>query len=198
VFALHTSTPELDVAYRLEVIAENLADRCVRLTGGAAYTEAADGAGHTGNDVIEVRWGGDPSRTLTKTTSDAPEATGVVVSAAMSYKLAGALGASNVADDYGDRDTYEILTGGQANQLDVRVTWAGNAADLDVLLFNEVIGETPFDLAAAATVSNTSPELLTTAVLPSTTYWLWIGAYDGSTGQPIAYDATVCASRYAP
>lgn len=196
VFAAGNDALPLDVGYRLELVGDDLDARCVRLTGAAAYTEQLDGPEHTGNDVVEVRWGDAP--TLTDALDDAPEPTAIVLSAAMDYRLSGALGASDIGDDYGDRDTYLVLTGNQTNQLDVRVTWQGEAADLDVIVFATADPEAPLDLAAGATAAKGGDELMTTAVLPSTAYWVWVGAYDGSTGQPIAYDATLCARRHAP
>ena len=41
-------------------------------------------------------------------------------------------------------------------------------------------------------------EFETFAVKPSTTYWLWVAAEDGATGQPIGYDATLCGEVWSP
>jgi hypothetical protein len=49
----------------------------------------------------------------------------------------------------------------------------------------------------AATLSATQEdEFATFAVEPGTKYWLWVGAYDGSTGTPIAYSASVCGASF--
>ncbi|MCA9678340.1 MAG: hypothetical protein KC464_25155 [Myxococcales bacterium] len=199
VVARHGARPAADVGYRLSVTPADLDQRCTQVTTGPVYTEAYDGVASTGNDVIEVRWSSMPARALTADTDDAPEPTNIVVSAAMTYRLIGVIGADTDPDDeYLDRDTYQLLTGGQANELDVRLTWPVGGADLDVLLFPAAGDGAPIEIADAALISTTGPELLTTAVLPSTPYWLWIGAYDASTGLPVAYEATVCGSAVTP
>jgi hypothetical protein len=47
---------------------------------------------------------------------------------------------------------------------------------------------------ASNTTSTTSGELAEFGVMPSSTYWLWIGAFQGSTATP--YTATVCGQHF--
>lgn len=169
--------------------------RCPRSAIAPSYTEAADGAANDGNDVIEIRFGTTPRRRLTPLATDAPEPTAILVAAGRSYRITGESGSANAADEYIDRDTYQLHTSTATDQLTLRVDWTTATADLDFFVFPA--GETT-ELASGMHVATTGGELATFAVLPDTDYWLWVGAYDGSTGQPVAYDATICGERFAP
>jgi hypothetical protein len=169
--------------------------RCPRSAAAASYTEAADGAANDGNDVIEVRYASAPRRRLTPLATDAPEPTALLALAGTRYRITGESGAANAADEYVDRDTYQFRTGATTDQLTLRVDWAAPTADLDFFVFPA--GATA-ELASGMRVATTGGELATFAALPDTDYWLWVGAYDGSTGQPVAYDATICGERFAP
>jgi hypothetical protein len=41
-------------------------------------------------------------------------------------------------------------------------------------------------------------EYSTFAVTPGASYWVFVGADDTSTGQPITYDLTLCGDTYEP
>lgn len=200
------AAPTSALDYELEIAVDDPATRCVAPTGEAAYTEAADGAGNSDNDMVRVSWS-EPTivQTPDSPTADAPEPSGeeLAITAGMAYQVAGELGvnveAATHADDYLDRDTYLIVTGAQSNELTIRVAWEGDDADLDVLLFAEPPGPNvpPVFLGAGTTIGTTGPELDTTATLPSTRYWLWIGNFNGS-AQPKPYEATLCGARFEP
>ncbi len=211
VVAGHPAAPPAAITYHLEIAPDDRTARCPAMTGTATFTEVGDTAGnfHTGNDMVEVSSTGD-MLAQTVATSDAPEATNLVVSDGMSYQLAGSLGvngnAGAYADDYLDRDTFLIATGAQTTELAIRVTWpedgiAGNDddADLDVVLFGVPASATatPWPLIAGDHRRDLPPELEAAAVLPSSTYWLWVGNREGS-AEPKPYELTICGVAFAP
>ncbi|HEY1811442.1 MAG TPA: hypothetical protein VGG74_03745 [Kofleriaceae bacterium] len=183
------------IPYKVVLYADQPTTRCPDLTGSAAdYTEANDGAANKGNDVIGVDFSKSPSFTSIAGTA---EATALTIDPGKSSHIAGS--SASVAagsDKYLDRDTYEITTGAAMNELSVRLNWPGTTADLDYI----VVPESSLSAAnEAATLSATQEdEFATFAVQPNTKYWLWVGAYDGSTGAPIAYSASVCGGQFPP
>lgn len=185
------------VPYKLQIATDTPMTRCPQITAAADYTEAHDGTTHTDNDVIAIDYNATPPDSLTPATTDVPEPTGLVVAPATNYRITGTSDMVTAADSYVDRDTYAIMTGANTNQLTVRVDWQATTADLDFGLF----GENPSpvtDIGGGFLTSNTGPEIQTIAVKPNTTYWLWTGAYTGSTGQPLTYDFSVCGETFAP
>src|SRR6185503_19089533 len=94
----------------------------------------------------------------------------------MKYRVTGtSADVTSVGDEYRDRDTYLIATGADTNELTVRVTWPGGV-DLDFLVMPVPDGgTTPISLLDGTAVSMVGTELRTGAVLPSTSYWLWVG-----------------------
>jgi hypothetical protein len=185
------------IPYTVRLVADNPTVRCPDLTGMQAnYTEAHDGATNTGNDVVLINFSQDPSFTMTPYTS-APEATQLTINPDENSHVVGssAMVAAGT-DKYLDRDTFAITTGASTNELSVRLNWPGATADLDYVVFPASSIMTPVE---AATLTSTSEdEFATLAVKPNTSYWLWIGAYTGSTGLPIAYSATVCGGEFTP
>ena len=173
--------PASAVAYEATITVD--AASCM-VTAAAAYTESA-----SDDDVVEVRFTGDPAlRRVLTSAADAPEPTGLVLGAPV--RITGTSANVDAADDFHDRDTYEITTGATVDTLAVRVDWSAPAVDLDVLVFP---ASTLPEIAGATRVSTSGPETATFAVLPSTSYWIWIGGYDTSTGLPITYDVSLCA-----
>lgn len=174
-------TPAVPVEYQATITADMAS---CHVTTAASYTESA-----AANDVVEVRFTGEPAlRRVLTAAADAPEPTGVTFAPGASARFTGTSANVDAADDYRDRDTYVITTGANTDTLAVRLDWIG-AADLDFFVFPAGVPE----LAGASQVTTAGPELATFAVLPSTTYWLWIGAYDSSSGLPVTYDASICA-----
>jgi hypothetical protein len=182
------------IPYKVHLVADQPTTRCGDLTGMPVdYTEANDGASNKGNDVVLVDFSKNPSFTMTTST---PEPTALTVDPTKTFHISGS--SATVAagtDRYLDRDTYLIATGAATNELSIRLDWPGSTADLDYVVF-EANMLTPN--VAATLTSTTQDEFATFAVKPSTSYWVWIGAYKGSTGTPIAYDAAVCGGQFTP
>lgn len=192
-----SSTVELasPIAYQIRVGVDAPATRCAALTTGG-YTEATDGAQSDGNDVVGIDRSMNPTNTLTASTTDAPEPTGVVVAPATSYRLVGT--SANVArvGSYFDKDTFAFTTGPATNQVAIRLNWPGATVDLDYHVYAE--GQVPY-LYRSIAPATMEAEFQTFAVEPSTNYWLWVGAdYVMSTGLPVTYAATVCGATFAP
>ncbi|MEO8844255.1 MAG: hypothetical protein ABI591_25505 [Kofleriaceae bacterium] len=160
---------------------------CDATTGAASYTETNDVGG--ANDTVAVDFTKDPS--FTAMASTAPEVTSLSIDPGASVSITGALDTQARTDQYLDRDTYEITTGEDSNELAVRLDWDGAASDLDYLVFE---ASTMLPVVASNVSSNTGPELQMFAVKPSTKYWLWIGGFEGS--MAATYRATVCGNRW--
>ena len=166
--------------------------RCPILTDKAAYTEAGDGDG-TGNDMIASSFASDPPWKLTDS-ADAAEATGLTIDAKKAVRISGSSAMVNAADDYMDRDTYLVTTGPKTNELTLRLNWADAGTDLDFALFEaDQANETGDSL-----LTEPMQEYNAIAVKPATAYWVWIGAHDGSTALPEAYDLSVCGTVFTP
>lgn len=185
------------IPYRLELYADEPSQRCPVMTGGSPLNEDDEsGAGHRANDMIEVR---DPppivATQATASKSDAPHATGEAVTAGGRFTLAGRSAAvASDGDDYRDRDTFSFYTGATTNQLDIRTTWTGGIADLDVLVFEAGKAGEPMGNPAAAVIGE---EIVITSVEPSTAYWLWVGGSTRSTQLPVTYVIDVCGREIA-
>ncbi|HUS30555.1 MAG TPA: hypothetical protein VMZ53_18725 [Kofleriaceae bacterium] len=175
------------------VIETDTPGRCAHLTTGG-FTEAGDGTNNVGNDMIEYDSSADPTKRLTTGSTDTPEATGVLTAPGMQYRLTGTAANVNASDDYQDRDTYEFMTDAATNELSVRLNWDGTTRDFDFL----AVPQNSVKLVGAGLDNaTTADEFETFAVKPSSTYWIWVGAYDGA-ALPTNYDITVCASTYTP
>lgn len=209
--AFAPSAPGAPVPYTMTIAPDDIDARCMTLSGNPSYSETYDGATSADNDVVTIM---DTTtfaigQTPDTPTVDAPEPTNLVVAPALSVKLAGDAGvdaeATGYGDDYRDRDTYLIATGAETDELSIRLDFADDTgsstddADLDVFLL-----DVPPDATAApepVTVSNAAalagPEFATTAVLPSTTYWLTVGSFAGLTGDK-PYTVTICGASFTP
>ena len=185
------------IPYKVRLVADTPTTRCPDLTGmNADYTEAHDGASNTGNDVVLINFSQDPSFTMTPYTS-APEPTMLTINPKMNSHIVGSSAMlAQGSDTYLDRDTFAITTGSNTNELSVRLNWPGSTADLDYVVFPA--SSIMFANEAATLTSSSQDEFATFAVKPSASYWLWIGAYKGSTGLPIAYSASVCGGEFTP
>jgi hypothetical protein len=201
VVAFDDTAPSAPVGYTIVLIGDDLEQRCTA-AGETRYQEASDGTGNVDNDVVNVRWASGFSATQTLATTDRPEQSGelLTVGPDTSVRIAGEHGTPNggALDEYLDKDTYLVVTGLFTNQLDIRLGWDGEDADLDFILFR-VPAESarPRVVAAGTRISSAEPELQTMAVDPGTSYWLWIGNYDGS-AEPKRYHATICGARITP
>ena len=159
---------------------------CTALTS-PNYSEASDAT----NGVISVNYTKDPS--FVWISGDVAEDSHISVDANNSYMIAGNAGATAGAtsDLYLDRDTYAFTTDDATNELAIRLDWQGTTTDLDYIVF-EASTLTP--IVASNTTSTTEGEIAEFGVMPDATYWLWIGAFNGSTASD--YTATVCGQHF--
>lgn len=181
------------VDYKVKLVAYDLAARCAP-PATPSFTEAGDGNQNNGNDMVEVRYQANGA-TATASPNDMPEATNLTIAAGTPVSIRGSSANVNPADEYMDRDTFAI-TAGAATHMVVNLTWPGDTADFDFFLFNENMPD--LNAPGALLTSNTAPETLFVPITEAAKYWLWIGAYDGSTGQPLQYDATICGENFVP
>lgn len=187
------------IPYRVALAPDDPTARCPRITATASHVEKDETPASTANDVIYVSTAG--GETLTPSTADAPDESGIVVTSGMAYRITGLSANVDVAppngDDYHDRDTFLFATGADTNELDLRLDWTGATNDLDFFLFPEVpAGSAPLDIGAGAT--GAPEELQAIAVAPSSRYWLWVGGYDMSKALPTTYDVSICGEHHAP
>jgi hypothetical protein len=193
------TAPAAALDYKL-VIVPDVATRCAKSTAAADYTESHDGATADGNDMIEVRYGPSGSRSKTANVADVPEPTGFTIAPNMTYHAVGENTKPTVAplswmDSFQDRDTYEITASSTTNELSVRVNWPGNTANFDMMVFDK---DGIIEQAVGYYTRNMEDEFTTMAVVPGASYWVWVGADDASTGQPITYDLTLCGATFTP
>jgi hypothetical protein len=200
--AFHSAAPTSPIGYRLTLVPADLATACPHVTTGG-YTEGHDGITADGNDMLEVRYmNGRTLATTTANVADTPEDTSSAFTVApnMNYRATG-VNSSPAAppvswmDAYQDRETFAIKTGANTNELSLRLNWPGTTMDMDMFVFKEN-DDVPF--ANAYSNGNMEPEFLTISVEPNSTYWVWAGADNASTGQPINYDLTVCGATFTP
>jgi hypothetical protein len=188
----HSAAATTSFPYKLEMLADNPAMRCPAMAGGTIYMERDESAmGHRANDVVDVRQQPPILATQpTSDTSDAPDATGVAVTAGNRFAITGtSANVTTTGDEYRDRDTFAFYTGATTNQLDLRVVWTGGIADLDMLVFEAGKPTDPMGTPTAALIGE---EVVVTAVEPQTQYWLWVGGSRRSTSLPANYTVYVC------
>lgn len=193
--ALNGADIAAPIAYTITIVGDAPATRCPKSTAAASFTEANDGAANTGNDMVSVADNANPTTRLTVSTADAPEPTNLMLAAGTSYRVSGTNANVNASDSYTDRDTFLVTTGATTTQLSVRLNWTSTTADFDFRVFPP---DQVLTVSSGLKTGNTEDEFQTFAVKPNTAYWLWVGAYDGSTGLPATYDATLCADTFVP
>jgi hypothetical protein len=199
VTATGTAAISAAIPYKVHIVADQPTTRCPDMTTATAdYTEASDGASNIGNDVITVDFTKPTSFALTTATTDNPETSGITLDATTNKHIAGSSGTPTPAytDKYIDRDTFAFMTGASTNEMSIRLNWPGSTSDLDYLVFENNALTTP--VAVSTLTASSQDEFQTFAVKPNTGYWLWVGAYTGSTGQPIAYSASLCGATFTP
>lgn len=186
--------------YQITIVPDlAVASRCQKATGAANYTEHLDGASNSDNDVIDYNSTSNTPSSLSASTSDTAESTGLTVTTDSNAhpRITGSSAAVDPADDYEDRDTFSFTTGPTTTQMTVRLNWASTSMDLDYRIY-PFTTTTPRSIAGGLDQSLVEEEVETFAVKPNTLYWLWVAAEDGATGQPSAYDATLCGAQFAP
>src|SRR5262249_48663748 len=153
------------------------------ITAGANYTEANDGAANTGNDVLSADFTKDPQFMMS---SGSPESTGITIDSSSKQRISGTSAQVTGTDQYQDRDTYQIQTGDN-DELTVRLDWMGATTDLDFAVFEQ----NTTNPAGLGNIGDPGAgELQTFAVKPNTTYWIWVGNFDGGTA-PMNYDLSI-------
>lgn len=152
-----------------------------------SYTEKSDAT----DGVVSVDYTKDPSFAMIS--GDSPESSGIHLGPTDTDMIAGSATAAQpaVQDEYLDRNTYAFTTGDDANEMAVSLNWGGTSSDLDFIVF-ESTALTP--IVAGNTTSTSGNEFAVFGVEPNTTYWLWIGAYMGSTAT--SYNATMCGQHF--
>lgn len=187
------------ISYKLTIVPDMPQQRCARLASAADFFESNDGAGHNENDVIDYNASANTPSTLSSATTDAPEPSNVTVGVdfAEHYRITGFSANVDPADDYEDRDTFAFTTGPDTTQLSIRLNWGATTVDFDYRVY-PVSTTAPLSIVGGLDESTSEFEFETFAVKPSTTYWLWIAAENGATGQPAAYDATLCGQTWSP
>lgn len=183
-FSFTNTQPTMPFEYRVTITIFD-ADAACAMPATVTYREMRDTApAHDQNDVMLL---GTQEGSPTPNTADAPEATGLALTAGIQARLAGVAGLR--ADALKDRDTYAITTGPTTTALDIRVAWAGDTDDLDLDVY-EGVG---IENLAARGWSVANPEYFATAVKPSTEYLLFVRRYGSGTAE-LPYDIAVCAS----
>jgi hypothetical protein len=180
--------------YTIKLATDTPATRCAKVTAAANFTEGGDGAANNGNDMMTLDESANPARSFTANAADNPENTQLTLAAGTSYRVAGTSADVNPVDDYKDRDTFAFTTGATTTQLSVRLNWTSTTVDFDYTVHPQM---NLLSVTGGFKTANTEDEFQTFAVKPNTTYWLWVAAYDGSTGAP-TYDATFCAETFTP
>lgn len=180
------------IDYQLELVDDEWALRCpIGADPPAAdYRESDESAaGHRANDVVSVRLAPAIVTGLTMLSADAPEETLLAVSAGGRKLVTGvSADVAPVEDPFHDRDTFALYTGQSTNLLEVRATWTGGLADLDLFVFEADQAGDPMGRPAISVTG----ELLATAVKPSTRYWIWVGGAGRSSRLPAPYTLAIC------
>lgn len=179
------------VDYQVQ-LAPDPPSRCPAVTAAAAYSEAHDGDGDRGNDVLSVDFARDPAYQLTATTSDAAEPTGLTIEGSTAIRITGSSADVSPEDDYIDRDTYLVRTGAATRELTLRLDWTDEHDDLDII----VLPAAPSPLRDIAKVLHVTgrENYNVVAVNPATDYWIWVGGRGGSTALPATYDLSICGT----
>jgi hypothetical protein len=177
--------------YKVRIGVEERAATCAIATTPADYVEAHDGADSHGNDVLLVDFANHPAF---RATGGSAEPTGLTIDASRNLHIRGTSAQVPAgADQYLDRDTYEIRTSASANELVVRLAWVGGAADLDeVVVADPAAPPVELGYSTSSGTDGATGELARIAVEPSSSYLFWIGATTSSTGTPTSYDLAVC------
>ncbi len=173
------------IPYKIKITVDTPATRCPKIAGAANYME-----GTANNDVVQITYAGGTMITETASGADAPEASGVNLLPGFVARISGGIAATGQIGDYKDPDTYSFTTGPGMDSLTIRLNWPG-AADLDWFLFKNGLPA----VARRANNNSAEDEMLTVSVLPSSTYWLFVGMFKDSTA-PKTYDLSLCGATF--
>ena len=194
--AYGTNAIAQSVPYKLHIRKDSPVSRCPAVLPANAtqkYSEAHDGAANNGNDVIHYDYNL-ATQIPTASASDAPEASGIVLGNGSHSLIQGTSALVDYGDDYDDGDMFAFKTGA-SEVVTMRLDWAGNKTDLDLMLFEE----NDFQyIAAPGSYNFTGPELFTVLLKPNTTYWAYVAGASSSKagGLPLAYSVTLCGEAF--
>ncbi len=171
---------------------------CTPQISAPDYTESGDGFTGRGNDIAAVDWDvtfTDFTMTATAADDDAENAQTLVTGGFSSRRRIDGNSASNGSDgdDYLDRDTYLIRTGGSIRRLLVVADWISANNDLDFLVVPENQVDADAVLLQGTNVDSTG-ERSSGLVDPSGRYWIWVGNRSGAIVPfgGLAYRLTLC------
>jgi hypothetical protein len=206
IFTADNNAPAAPIPYKIKLSA--FTNACTAAVGTATHAE-----GNTDNDVLTFKYGasgvGFQHETIKGT--DAFEPTGITLAANTNVSISGTIANSGAidADDYLDRDTFEIASSAGVNEVTVRGDWTNKMADLDFFLTPKLTaplatGDDWFIWAAANRDSGVGaagtggPEVMITAIDATTPWWVFAGGYTGSLALPSTYTVTICPTNVNP
>lgn len=194
VFAGNPAAIATSLPYRATIRIDTPDTRCAKLTGAGSYAETRDSAanGHTANDMVLIS---NPTVSLTASTTDMPEATGLTLGANSAYLVTGTSADIAVVSGYKDRDTFEIMTGTTTNEIAVRLNWPGTTHDLDYYVLEAA--RVPYVGRAIEAVKQ-EPEMKTFGVKPGTSYWIVVGNDASSGAGNASYGLSICGAKFTP
>lgn len=193
-FAANPTAFATSLPYRATIRIDTPATRCAQLTGAGSYAEARDTAAnnHAANDMVLIA---NPTLTLTASTTDLPEPTGLTLDPASAFLVTGSSADIAVTSGYKDRDTYEITTGLLTNEVAIRLNWPGTTQDLDFFVLEAA---TVPAIGRAIEAVKQEPEMKTFGVKPSTKYWILVGNDASSGAGAVAYGLSICGAQFTP
>lgn len=189
--------PAAPIGYAITV-AQNR-ESCAAADGEPDFVETEGPGESRANDTVALEYPDPPHPT---DADDAPEPTELVLTPGTPAHLRGTSGdVESSGDSYLDRDTYEIATGAEVGELEIRVMWPDGDVVLDVYLFAADDPGSDYSVRLGISVGGDDDVLFTINVDPDQRYWLWVGAYDstaqgGATDRPVDYDVTLCPREH--
>ena len=179
-FEAHSTAPiAAPFEYRVQMSPVDLATIAPDPGDDADYVEQADGADSQGNDVMTYAW--PPQYGLTSATTDAPEETGLVVSAGDVVIIEGIAGLHSKTDLYYEHDTYAFDTSDDVRELHARLLYddvpdpMADKLDMDMFILEpSADGMSLRALGSAQDSTTQGPDPMTAAVAPETRLWLTV------------------------
>jgi hypothetical protein len=196
-YIVHTAIEPAVIAnpipYSINITSRNVRS-CPAGTEAPAYAEKDESPQkHRGNDMVSVTWSGFPHPSATSNPADNPELTGLVLNRASSTVTQGSMASVDALDDFLDRDTFVVTTGG-SHRLAVRIDYPKSDVNMDLYIFP---AGNPSQLLGAAAKIDSTTDQLTAEVLPYHSYWIWVGTRDErrigeNTDLPVDYRISIC------
>jgi hypothetical protein len=179
------------IAYNL-VAGESAID-CAAVAGAtASYTEADDGEGSRGNDVIAVSHGSLTEFTETAA-DDAPEPTELTLAAGDRITLAGlSAPALPDGDSYRDRDSFVVTLAGGTSELAASLEWS-SSTDLDLYIFEKGGAAGWREMTGGlGTLRGLAHERLVISAAPTSELLVWVGQSLESPEKAAGYQIALC------